>query len=128
MDPYQNTQPPNTEAPAQPSYQHGVGYPTNVNTKPPIPRWVGPISIVSIVLAAMGFLPSLIFLFNAIGSFSFHFGIFAFFFIGFAIHGIGVLLGLTALIMGVKVRGIVGLAGNALEIFIAIIGLLAALF
>lgn len=128
MDHQQNPPVSNSETPATHTpYQSGPTYAPNVSMKPPIPRWVGPISIVSIVLAGLGFLPSIIFFIGAMESYSFHFGHLAFFFIGFIIHGTGALMGLTALIMGVKIRGIIGLAGNALEIFIAIIGLLGAL-
>lgn len=107
-------------------------YPTlgSNNTPSVKSKWPRGVAIVSIVLACTGILPTLVFAFSCIDS---HYsgiglGMFMFFFLGFVIHGIGLIAGLVGLFMGVKVLGFIGSIGNVGILVITILSFLIGVF
>jgi hypothetical protein len=93
-----------------------------------------PLAITSILIACAGILPLIVFFFACIsardwaGRPMLGFGHFAFFFLGFIIHGVGLGLGfVAAFFMNQKSLGLIGGIGNAAIIFFAILSLLLGL-
>ena len=75
-----------------------------------------PFATSSIVMCAIGALPLLVYLINCIRLTEWDGGspvlVLAMGFIGFVIHGIGLVCGITAVCMGYKGNGIIGAIGN----------------
>ena len=88
----------------------------------------GPFSLASVVLAILGIIPLIIFLFSSLSATDWMgrstMGImhFAFFLLGIIVHGLGLGLGITGYVMGSKATGLMGIIGNGAIIFMTLLG------
>lgn len=114
----------------------------NPNTPPPLPFTQTlstgasrgkPFAIASLVTAGIGVLPLLVYLVVCLNStgYSYYYGknilpALLMGFLGFAIHGVALILGIVGVSLGAKGSGLIGIASNALILFlIMIFGVLA---
>ena len=82
----------------------------------------------SVVLAVLGILPMICFFITAATerSSGSSIGFYIFMLLGIIVHGIGLGLGITGLVMRARVSGIIGILGNSIILFFVLIGGLMA--